>query len=233
MDRFLKFLNLLENSNNHNTVKAIKQGYGIIFENSESLPLKTIKNVFHVGTMDIGKKSEYSFEGSGLSVSNNPDEWRKIAKLGGDLYSLSKLNGVFVDVHEISNNQITNIISWGIKNGYVLQEKTYKVRILDEEGEEGYMEFPTYGEAKKETYDDEDVIINTEGIKPTDKLKKETRQARIAPNQSLELLLTIYIEKNTDYDGIWWEDTLDVSRYSAPRGVIFNSKISEWKADKK
>jgi len=46
------------------------------------------------------------------------------------------------------------------------------------------------------------------------------------------LLLTIFVEKTTNYDGIWWNDKLDVSKYSAARGVIFNSKLNNWKISK-
>jgi len=63
-----------------------------------TLPTKKITKVFHVGDLNIKNKSTSSLEGSGLSVSKNPDEWRQIAQLGNkDLYLLSNNNGLFLD----------------------------------------------------------------------------------------------------------------------------------------
>jgi len=44
--------------------------------------------IYHVGKLDSGKraKPDQSLEGSGVSVSLNPNAWRKIARLSGDVY---------------------------------------------------------------------------------------------------------------------------------------------------
>ena len=42
-------------------------------ENIQNIPTKKITKVFHVGDMNIRNKSQFSLEGSGLSVSKNPD----------------------------------------------------------------------------------------------------------------------------------------------------------------
>jgi hypothetical protein len=31
-----------------------------------------------------------------------------------------------------------------------------------------------------------------------------------------------------DYDGVWWNEDLSPANYSAPRGVIFQSRLDEW-----
>ena len=81
-------------------------------------------------------------------------------------------------------------------------------------------------------YDEElehmDVSVDKGGIVPTDKLKKETRQNRIESTGVLEFVLPIFAEQQ-GLDGVWWQDKLDVNRYSAPRGVIVPSKIKSWK----
>ena len=76
--------------------------------------------------------------------------------------------------------------------------------------------------------DDRKMKIHNKGLKPTKKLEMVTMQSKISTTQTFDLLLTVYVENETDYDGIWWNDELDVSKYSAPRGVIFNSKLKEW-----
>ena len=53
-------------------------------------------------------------------------------------------------------------------------------------------------------------------------------QKSIDIDSTFDILLTVYLENNTEYDGIWWEEELDVLKYSAPRGVIFNSKLKTW-----
>ena len=40
-----------------------------------------------------------------------------------------------------------------------------------------------------------------------------------------DIITEIYAEQVLDYDGIYWDEILDVASYSAPRGVIFNSKL--------
>jgi hypothetical protein len=198
--------------------------------NKQALPIRKINKLFHVGNMNINDKSNFSLEGSGLSVSVNPKEWRKIAQLGDkDLYILTNPNGVFVDGNKLNKQQKNNVIGWGVENGYIIQEETYRVYYYDDELEQKvYMEFSTYKEAERQAADVNDIKIYKAGIKPTEKLKIETKQNKIDISQAFDLLLTLYVENETNYDGIWWNDKLDVSKYSAPRGVIFNSKLNNW-----
>jgi len=198
-----------------------------------SLPIKNLKRVYHVGDMDINSKSDFSLEGSGLSVSVNPEEWRKIAQLGGrSLYELTKPNGMFVNAYRLKKAQRQDIIQWGVTNNYVTLTDTYRVYQYDEEGRRSYMEFPTYEKAQAQVDDPKDIKISKTGLLPTNKLNSETKQSKIDPTQTYDLLFTIFVEKTTNYDGIWWNDVLDVYDYSAPRGVIFNSKLGEWKINK-
>lgn len=196
-------------------------------------PIKKITTVFHVGDLNIKNKSTFSLEGSGLSVSINPDEWRKIAQLGNrDLYMLTNKNGIFVDGNKLNKQQKNNVISWGIENMYITQSETYKVYWYDDELDDDVcMEFSTYDEAKEQA-GDEEIEVNKGGILPTSLLFSTSMQSKIDPSQTFDLLLTVFVEKNTDYDGIWWNDKLDVMNYSAPRGVIFNSKLNDWDISK-
>lgn len=196
-----------------------------------TLPTKKITKVFHVGDMDIKNKSQFSLEGSGLSVSKNPEEWRQIARLGDrKLYLLNNYNGMFLDAYKLNKNQKTNIVNWGVENGYVEPIETYRVLY----GDGSYMEFDDLEKAKYEAGDEYKIRRNKiGGLKPTDKLKFDTKQNRIDISQTFDLLLTVFIEKTTDYDGIWWNDRLDVLDYSAPRGVIFNNKLKNWGVIKK
>ena len=199
---------------------------------NNQIPTKRINKVYHVGDINITNKSTSSYEGSGLSVSLHPEEWQRIARMSSDeVHVLTKQNGTFADAHKITPEQKNEIIVWGVENEYVIQGETYRVYFMDDNGDEAYMEFPTREEADYEADGENEVRVNSGGIKPTDKLKQETKQSRIEPSQTFDLLLTIFLENNTNYDGVWWDDMLDVSSLSAPRGVIFNKKINDWLID--
>ncbi len=195
-------------------------------ENIQNIPTKKITKVFHVGDMNIRNKSQFSLEGSGLSVSKNPEEWRQIARLGdSDLYLLNNSNGLFLDAYRLNKKQKNDIINWGVEQEYVEPTETYRVLY----GDGSYMEFDDLEKATYEAGDEYKIRRNKiGGLKPTDKLKIDTKQNRIDISQTFDLLLTVFIEKTSDYDGIWWNDRLDVLDYSAPRGVIFNNKLKNW-----
>lgn len=190
-----------------------------------SLPLKKLKCVYHVGTLDISKKRQYSLEGAGLSVSLHPHEWMRITKnMSGDIWQLKNSEGLFVDAYKIKKDTRNSIIQWGVDNGYIKYITTYRVYRSG-----GYMEFDTFEKAKEEAQDDFPIRKNNKGIIHTDKLVHITKQINIDPVDVYDLLLTVYVESETSYDGVWWNDYLDVYNYSAPRGVIFNSRMNKWK----
>lgn len=205
----------------------------IISEANGGLPVKTLKGLFHVGTLDASKKRD-GFEGAGLSVSTHPDAWKRIAKghVTGDTYSATKEDNRFLDAHSLTKEHKTEITQWAIKNGYLEQQETVTVCYYDDEMEDNLCQtFDSMADAEYE-YDDElqymDVTVDKGGIVPTEKLKKETRQTRMSATGVLEFVLPIFAEQQ-GLDGVWWQDTLDVNRYSAPRGVIVPSKIKSWK----
>jgi len=197
------------------------------------LPVKTLTDLFHVGTLDASKKRD-GYEGAGLSVSTHPDAWQKIARghVTGDTHTATKEGNKFLDVHSLSNKHNEQIKQWAVKNGYLEQQETVTVSWFDDEMDDTLSQtFNSMADAEAE-YDEEleymDVKVDKGGIVPTDKLKKETRQNRIESTGVLEFVLPIFAE-HQGLDGVWWQDKLDVQRYSAPRGVIVPSKIKSWK----
>ena len=225
----INILDFIYNKNKYDSM-FVSSFNEFLNESNRGLPIIKIKKVYHVGDMDIKDKSKFSLEGSGLSVSLHPDEWRKIARLGArDLYLLSNSGGLFVDGNKLDSREKSDIISWGLESGYIDQKETYKVCWYDDElDQEVCMEFDTLDAAELEAGSDREISINKGGILPTLKLNSESMQDRIEPSQTFDLLLTIFVDRMTNFDGIWWDDYLDVSKYSAPRGVIFNSKINRW-----
>ena len=199
----------------------------------DGLPAKTLKGLYHVGTLEASKKRD-GYEGAGLSVSTHPDAWKQIARghVTGDTHSATKEGNKFLDAHGLSDAHNEQIKQWALENDYLAQQETVTVCYYDDEMEDDLCStFNSMADAEAE-YDEElehmDVSVDKGGIVPTDKLKKETRQNRIDSTGVLEFVLPIFAEQQ-GLDGVWWQDKLDVQRYSAPRGVIVPSKIKSWK----
>lgn len=65
---------------NHPDGKNAKAHADTAFNEAKGgLPVKTLKGLYHVGTLDASKKRD-GYEGAGLSVSTHPDAWKRIAK---------------------------------------------------------------------------------------------------------------------------------------------------------
>ena len=198
----------------------------------KKIRISKIGDIYHVGTMDITKKSNFSLEGNGLSISTWPDEWRKITggTINGACFKLEKYEAIFLDFHELNDKDKLIITNLAIEQGYIQESTLYKYHFQDECDEDVYFVFETHAEALLEACDldePDEAIEPYVGIKPTEKLIKDTL-VKIDLANCFDLITAIYAEKVLKLDGIWWNDVLDVYSYSAPRGVIFNSRLREF-----
>jgi hypothetical protein len=197
--------------------------------------LDKYSSVFHVGFLNIENLSKsrpavhMSLEGNGLSVSLCPEEWTQIAKLGGsNLYTLTKSNPSFLKATE-SNKE--KAIQWCLDNEFLIEKKKYRAYSTNEDGEERYMEFDTAADAEREELND---VRPTAGYSFGPKGKaywKQSFSSKISHDMAGDFAIIFYAEAN-GYDGVWWDDALDISNFSAPRGVIFQHKLEEWKIKK-
>ncbi|MFA5491183.1 MAG: hypothetical protein WC284_18535 [Candidimonas sp.] len=204
-----------------------------LLESANSFPLKSFKKLWHVGSLDPEKKRNNSHEGSGLSVSVNPDEWRKIGRgaIQGNVWELTKTGNKFLDYIKLSPIQRDMIADWAIQNEWATKQVAYRVSWEDESGDEVYADYTSIEDAKEQAYDEDD-IIEIDGILiGTDKLRQRTRN-KAEPVLVPDLIATIYGEDILNIDGIWWNEILDVVNFSAPRGVIFPSMLSTWTIQK-
>ena len=201
---------------------------------------KSFRKLWHVGSMDPKDKRDDSYEGAGLSVSVNPEEWQQIARIGGDLWELTKSGNRFVNYHRLTKVQRKSIREWGVKNGYATPAELWRHSYFDEEVGEGewrYSDFDTKEQAEAELGGqgegvDEKVEPVEGGLKATPKLEQKTLRKNISPVEMDDLLVTAYAEDELDCDGVWWQDTLDPENLSAPRGVIFPARLPEWSKKK-
>ena len=185
-----------------------------------------IGDLYHVGTMDLSKKSRFSLEGNGLSVSNCPDAWCAITEgfTHGDYFKLSKPDLQLLDYYALTSEEVEEIQNWAIQHGYVLRGSLYKSISWNEEGSECYSLFQSFDEALMEADEDEERVIMVPGLLPTQKLLDQSL-VQVELLHIPYIITELYTEQVLNYDGIYWDEVLDISSYSAPRGVIFNSKL--------
>lgn len=187
----------------------------------------------HVGSLNPQHKQNNSMEGNGLSISEYPEEWRQIAKLGEEpIWSVSKQNGRFFDIHRNSEWK-DKILQVALKQGWVEKVPSFLVHFTDLETEEKkYMLMESKAVAELELdwlkEDDPDAYLEEKiGWALTDAAHQ---RLGFKPSNLLayDMAACFYIEDFTPLDGVWWNDTLDVYDLSAPRAVIVPSKLSQW-----
>lgn len=194
------------------------------------------KKVFHVGTMKgRPKRPSMSLEGSGVSVSLVPNAWVQIAELGrSQLNVMTRKDGKAGRFVDLTGNKTLALAPMALEAGYIQRSKLWRYLSTDEEGEEVFSDFPTQAEAERELEDTGDGRVEeVEGFVATPKLEKAWKKdftGNIPDPLSIGVLYAL--EESTNFDGAWWNEDLDPWRLSAPRGVIFRSRLPEWTSKK-
>lgn len=197
----------------------------------ENLLIPTLKlpTIFHVGTMNISKKGNYSFESNaGLSVSTKPDAWRRINKgrTNGDTFQLDNPDARFLDVAQLSDEQYQKIQAWAVQKELLIPCKKYEFSYYDDEMEEELcFSFDSQDEAEIES-DGEHDVRTIDSYKGTESLAKIIGQGNI---DNISLILVAYCMLETNLDGVYWDSKVDVLRYTAPRGIILQNMLERWK----
>jgi hypothetical protein len=196
------------------------------------ITLKKINKLYHVGSLYQNDKCQQSYEGDGLSVSLHPNEWRKIAKLSGSEFTLTKEIGVFADYYSFDREYLNK---WGVDNGFIVKATLYKATFYHED-EECFMLFIDRDEAEAECSSNGDESLESltevDGFIPTNLMHKSMK---VITNHSIyhQHLFTIYVQaEHPNVDGVWIDDELDVYGLSAPCGVIFEHKLAAWNITK-
>jgi len=194
-----------------------------------------LSTVYHVGFLNPAcpiryQPAGYSFEGNGLSVSTYPEEWMKIAKLGGgSKFRLSKDSPLFLNAHDRVNQ--ASALKWALDAEMIKKIEAFRVSYFDDEyGEELCSDYLTLEEAQQEAPEDEN-ISKIEGYQVTDHMMPYFKTG-ISPGlvMSKDYALIWYAEA-AGLDGVWWNDEYAPELLSAPRGVIFQNKLDEWKIE--
>lgn len=213
--------------------------------------------VSHVGSFDPALKSKthnkFSMEGNGLSVSIDPGAWRQIARLGNNPeWVLSVPDPVkFIDVLGMSKRQWKKVTDWALSMGYL--ESVEVVEMCFDYSDEGDDHERVFTLHSMETINSiVSTILEFEdqldgGSEPSMRMIYSFKATK-AMNDRLgfeckslalvkDMALTFYVEdvlfQEQGAHGLWWDEKLDPSSYSAPRGVIHKSALGLWSAFKR
>lgn len=199
--------------------------------------LLLIDTVFHIGNFDLTKKRDYSHEGSGLSVSLDPETWRSLARLGNaPIWKLSNPTGTFVEYHAAKSDKTftQQVYDWALAQGYVTCGTRYEVHTYDDELNSTYVQtFDTLeaAQAEEAVYEDGEpsAVKEVAGYLLTRKGAARACHSALTHAFVFDFALGFYVEDTMpDIDGIWWADDDAPENYSAPRGAIFPSRLPRW-----
>jgi hypothetical protein len=86
--------------------------------NIGAFPIKNLSKAFHIGTLDITKKGNDSYEGAGVSISLDPHRWGMIARIGfTPLWQCEKSSGAFLDRKAVTPEQCNLMAQWAVSQG--------------------------------------------------------------------------------------------------------------------
>ncbi len=200
----------------------------------DTLPWQRLRKLWHVGTLDAVHKGRDSLEGNGLSVSQHPNEWAQIARLGNTVFTLTRHSGRFLDFRSLTPEQQHALEQWGLQAGYLAQRPFWELSWTDgEDGDTRFTLFEDEAKARDEAEfmkdeETEDVVLKSVNRAALTPLAFERLGFRLDPLSSEDIVATFWVEDCTDADGVWWQDRLDPYALSAPRGVINLKQLPHW-----
>lgn len=192
------------------------------------VPVVSFDELWHLGTFDPAAKKDWSYEGVGLSVSVHPDEWERIARLGGSpRWVLTRPGNTFLDYHELTDAQRTAVTDWGLRRGYIEPVTAWRVTWEDEDTEELVSLLCTSAEDAEEEAEGRDADVTEEVTHATTPTFPDPTVRPGILNEH-QILTTVWATENTTLDGVWWEDRYDPDNLSCPRGVILPGRLDTW-----
>lgn len=188
-------------------------------------PTVSFDELHHVGSLNPNEKwgRGTSYEGSGLSVSRHPDEWRHIARLGNAPTWTFDTSGLsFVDAHQIPDTDEAGIVEWAENAGLVERTQGWAVTWYDDELDSD-VTITVTDPADAAFYEDEEDhnMVEVSTMVPTARMH-ELVGFEVPDDLAADQAVICFFEsEHPEIDGIWWEDRFDPDVLSAPRGVIF------------
>lgn len=192
-------------------------------------PLCALRQVTHVGTLDPADKGNRgpSQEGAGLSFSTEPAAWVAIARLGGSSWWRADLTGLrLLDGHACLEQKplMDAWRAWAQEEGLIVPVTFYRATWFDDEMDQTLEAWCATREEAEDEAGDPESVEPVEGWCMTERMTERlgySLSAAARPTPLLDQHVATVWGEDHGFDGVWWSDTLDVSRYSAPRGVLF------------
>lgn len=187
--------------------------------------------VWHLGARPSARRTKggLSYEGAELSVSEHPDAWVQIAQLGGAArWQGRKRQGRFLDALRAQ----AQVLSWAHDAGVIQPRTAWRVTYFDQETEEERsMLFDSADEAELNAKEFEGTARKVRswafGSVGERYVIKQMKVAEV-PHDLAADLAPIFFARHLKLDGVWWNETLDPERLSAPRGCILSEQIASW-----
>lgn len=215
----------------------------LLTTNSMKIPCLSMPIVYHVGDLKSESRGRQgdSLEGHLLSVSNCPDAWMQIAKLGnGDIKEVSLKDSnsemLFLDILSVKDHPILRetISQWGIENGFLKESVLWRSYNWDSESKEWtYASCLCEDEARGELWDPDGLgpdngspVQSVNALVGTERMANAILKHDVHRYDCFEYAAILWAQLNVpSLCGAWWDEDLDVYSYSAPRGGIFPDQM--------
>ena len=196
------------------------------------LPVYTPEQVWHVGTLNPADKNMHgsSQEGTGLSVSECPEDWCYIVRLGGHpTWEFTRKDAQFLDFFAMTEPQQAALLAWALEKNYVEMQDRFKFSYFDCESEcDRFQMFDTREDAEYEATEYEDAPIEVVSVPCPTQAMHDRLGFKAEPIGVMDLVATFYVEDETELDGVWWFENYAPELLSAPRGVIVPRRLEAW-----
>lgn len=195
--------------------------------------------VWHLGDLSGDRAKPYiSYEGKGISVSTHPDVWEDILRRDGsistDTPATYRLENPSADFYFVDpTDDLGKERKWAIGHEFVSEQPGYRVSYtaLTEEPAHLLMDDKETARAEADarggTLEPADVLhLDVHGQTYWETAFKQPPLE--ADSVVINGLLPVWYAEHHGYDGVWWDEKLDPANFSAPRGVIFQSSLSNF-----
>lgn len=208
--------------------------------NHKHRTIKSRTTVFHVGDLTSNRTRPYfSQEGAELSISHVPQKWRAITDhVSGTTYKLTNPDGEFYSITPTTNTtkaerQLCTAL------GFITMRDGYRVEFTTHSGEQRYQLCYNKETAEQKREHNTDVTVSDvrvpalaeNGIAYCERAFERDTET-LAPTH-VELFIPIWAAAQTTADGVYWEHPVNISKLSAPRGLIYQDLLTDWTISRK
>lgn len=205
------------------------------------------KTLYRIGPVRDRPILTQGMEGPTLPVSACPLAWRAIARLGGNaLYRLTRRDGApfaLADMDDLLHQYGTEITREARDDGLIAPRTAWRYWFVDEDEEWRYGLADTQEQALEELDEDANapegpdgrmLVEPEEGWQGTDRLVAQTQAPAACRDHALEVVAGLWLQKYgaNIWDGVHWDERLDVAALSAPRAGLFYPTIRHLKVER-